>query len=360
MKPIVVDTGSHSSKSGFSGDISPKSVIPSKVGRKKTKTSKEIFYGQESFIGQECNEIKELKFLNPIEEGNIINWEDYEKLLHHIFYKELKICPDERPGLFTERHNTYRPSREKLASLLFETFSMPAIYLTPHSKLSLYSVGALDGMVVDSSLQNTRVLPINQGEEFTSYYTESLTGGESVTNSLMEKLSRNFQLPMEIVNEIKEKLCFVKTDDQEICERLYKLPDGKYIPLGNELFESTDILFSKEKESLSQTLLRGILKSIEPSSNVDRIQLWDFHKNILICGGNSMFEGMKSRITREMKKLVPKEIEKELKIEIPIDSNYCAWKGGSVVSSMSTFQSMWFSSDEYNENGPSMIQSKCF
>jgi actin, other eukaryote len=69
---------------------------------------------------------------------------------------------------------------------------------------------------------------------------------------------------------------------------------------------------------------------------------------------------MKSRITREMKKLVPKEIEKELKIEIPIDSNYCAWKGGSVVSSMSTFQSMWFSSDEYNENGPSMIQSKCF
>jgi actin, other eukaryote len=168
MKPVIVDTGSYSSKSGFSGEDFPKSIIPSKVGTKKTKSPKEIFYGQESFIGQECLQVKDLKMIFPIESGIIINWEDYEKLLNHIFFKELKVSPDERPALFIEQHNNSKGSREKFASLMFETFEMPAIYLTPHSVLSLYSVGSNDGLVLDSSLQKSRAIPIHQSIAFSS------------------------------------------------------------------------------------------------------------------------------------------------------------------------------------------------
>ena len=37
-----------------------------------------------------------------------------------------------------------------------------------------------------------------------------------------------------------------------------------------------------------------------------------------------------------------------------------AWIGGSILSSLSTFQSMWISKAEYDESGPAIVHRKCF
>ena len=37
-----------------------------------------------------------------------------------------------------------------------------------------------------------------------------------------------------------------------------------------------------------------------------------------------------------------------------------AWIGGSILSSLSTFQQMWISKQEYDEAGPSIVHRKCF
>ncbi len=37
-----------------------------------------------------------------------------------------------------------------------------------------------------------------------------------------------------------------------------------------------------------------------------------------------------------------------------------AWIGGSILSSLSTFQQMWISKQEYDESGPSIVHRKCF
>ena len=34
--------------------------------------------------------------------------------------------------------------------------------------------------------------------------------------------------------------------------------------------------------------------------------------------------------------------------------------GGSILSSLSTFQQMWISKQEYDESGPSIVHRKCF
>jgi actin-related protein len=44
----------------------------------------------------------------------------------------------------------------------------------------------------------------------------------------------------------------------------------------------------------------------------------------------------------------------------PLDRKYSAWSGGSILSSLSTFQAMWISKAEYDESGPDIVHRKCF
>jgi len=44
----------------------------------------------------------------------------------------------------------------------------------------------------------------------------------------------------------------------------------------------------------------------------------------------------------------------------PAECKYSVWTGGSILASLSTFQQMWVSKDEYEEAGPSIVHRKCF
>ena len=41
-------------------------------------------------------------------------------------------------------------------------------------------------------------------------------------------------------------------------------------------------------------------------------------------------------------------------------SRYSVWIGGSILASLSTFQQMWISKQEYDESGPAIVHRKCF
>jgi len=58
----------------------------------------------------------------PIDYGVIENWEDMEKIWHHIFYNEIHVTPDECPVLMTEVPNNKRKNREDMMQIMFEKF----------------------------------------------------------------------------------------------------------------------------------------------------------------------------------------------------------------------------------------------
>lgn len=71
-----------------------------------------------------------------------------------------------------------------------------------------------------------------------------------------------------------------------------------------------------------------------------------------------MYPGMADRFQKEMTSLAPSAMK--VRVVAPPERKYAVWIGGSILSSLSTFQSMWISKQEYDESGPSIVHRKCF
>ena len=71
-----------------------------------------------------------------------------------------------------------------------------------------------------------------------------------------------------------------------------------------------------------------------------------------------MYPGITRRLSKEIKKLAPKNTRKGIKIIAPPERKYSAWIGGSIIASLSNFAQMWLTKEKYDEEGPSIIQKK--
>ena len=84
----------------------------------------------------------------------------------------------------------------------------------------------------------------------------------------------------------------------------------------------------------------------------------DLYKNIVMSGGSTMYDGLAERLTKEIVALAPPTME--IKVVAPPERKYSVWIGGSILASLSTFQQMWISKEEYDESGPAIVHRKCF
>ena len=71
-----------------------------------------------------------------------------------------------------------------------------------------------------------------------------------------------------------------------------------------------------------------------------------------------MYPGIADRMENELKNLAPSTMK--IKIIVPPERKISTWIGGSILASLSTFQQMWISKQEYDESGPSIVHRKCF
>ena len=88
----------------------------------------------------------------------------------------------------------------------------------------------------------------------------------------------------------------------------------------------------------------------------------ELYNNILVTGGNAMTEGFVSRLNKEVPDIAPQNLRvKIVSSHSGSLTEVCAssWVGGSILGSLGSFQQMWFSKQEYDENGAIMVERKC-
>lgn len=215
-------------------------------------------------------------------------------------------------------------------------------------------------------------------------------------------LHTNYQC--EIVRDIKEKItqCRLENayeklqDDEEMnCEQ-YKMPDGTILQIGNARYRSSELLFGPHLMGLQ---CKGIQHEILDCINdCDLANRKDLMSHITLIGGTSLLKGFGRRLVNELvstdynrisydhiaktstnskdrgagnayskvqttsnesmlASTKPQKVNKKTGIRIyaPVNRQYSAWTGGSVLCAMDSFEEMWIDKKQYEEFGKNIL-----
>lgn len=420
---LVFDPGHFSLRVGYAGEDSPKSEVPSIVGISEDTTASSEAGGVKSeSMDVDSSNVSKKKFhidtgalhfakkgmdvSTYIKDGMIENWEMFEQLLDYSYNKIIKSESEYHPVLFSEAPWNQKHRREKLTEIMFEKYNVPAFFLVKNAVLSAFANGRSTGLVVDSGATHTSAVPIHDGYVLQQAIVKSplagdfmtmqckqfledqgveivppyqVAGKEEVREGEPAKWTKKPNLPevtkswhnymvKEVVQDFQSAVLQVSDSpyDEEYVSNIpqvsYEFPNGYHNEFGLERFKISESLFDPTKIRVpnANTML-SVAHVVTTSVGMCDIDLRPaLYGSVVVTGGNTLIQGFTDRLNRDLSIKTPNNMRFKL-----IAANGCqerrfgSWIGGSILASLGSFQQMWISKQEYEENGKSQVDRKC-
>lgn len=418
VNAIVMDVGTCLTKAGYGGDDIPKAIFPSSVGYCNSSDNGMEVDGhgppkRSLHVGQAAVNFRKdhMQIATPFnEEGLLSDWDIAEGLWDHAFKDRLRLNPAEYAVMMAEPSHNTKEIREKTVELMFEKFGVPALFLAKNAVLSAFATAKQTALVVDSGHAATTVAAVQDGYLLNRSVLRSPVGGLVLTRCTqagvalkganirpryafkrternpgeftVEDLSHPHTSPSfhsyhveQVAADIKESICrasdtaFDEAANLNIPTVSYELPDGQEIHVGPDRFKVPELLFqpallntypgigmTNAAKAAAAPLHSLVLDSI---SHCDVDVRKELYSGVTLTGGTSLISGLRDRLERELVAAGPQAAK--IKVSMPINAlerRFSVWLGGSILSSLGSFQQMWMSKREYEEAGAALIHRK--
>mmetsp|Transcript_7968 Transcript_7968/g.17549 ORF Transcript_7968/g.17549 Transcript_7968/m.17549 type:complete len:438 (-) Transcript_7968:184-1497(-) len=194
-------------------------------------------------------------------------------------------------------------------------------------------------------------------------------------------------MQMQLVREAREASCRVAPSAPSDASPLdatpweHELPDHSLVDLGYERYHLPELLFTpallktRPPPSLAPFPAKAaefgalvpetalglpelVAECIRACDTDLRRELWG---SIVVAGGGSLVPGLTDRLHARLNELVP---QMSMKVKLlaassPAERRFAVWIGGSILASLGSFQQLWMSKQEYDEQGAAAIHRKC-
>lgn len=122
-----------------------------------------------------------LKLAYPIKSGIVQDWDDMQLVWEYAFNNELRVDCSEHNVLLTEAPNNPKANREKMITMMFDTFSAAGTFISIQAVLSLYANGRTTGLVIDSGDGVTHTVPVFEGFSMPHAVRKNYIAGRAIT-----------------------------------------------------------------------------------------------------------------------------------------------------------------------------------
>ncbi|KAK9474644.1 actin family [Dipodascopsis tothii] len=339
-RTFILDNGAHTIKAGYAGSEAP-AVIPNCIARSKTRG---VFVADE--INSRLKDQSGVDFRRPIDKGHLVNWESEKAIWDRVFFAEelgFRIPTDDTTLVLTEPVLSLPACSANTDQIVFEEYGFGAYVRCPAATLA--SFGPAFGapgectLVIDMGYNAVNIVPVVDHAVVTAAVRRLNVGGKLLTNYLKETISYRYYNMMDetaIVAAIKEACCYVTADYAADLERWraggdvvaeYVLPtataggfrpghvrgpgervgdDEQVLKLGNERFAVPELLFAPSDAGLRQGgLHEGVAQALAAIDDETTRAL--LAANIVVVGGTALLPGVRERLTRELRPLLPAE-----------------------------------------------------
>mmetsp|Transcript_7308 Transcript_7308/g.12268 ORF Transcript_7308/g.12268 Transcript_7308/m.12268 type:complete len:374 (-) Transcript_7308:47-1168(-) len=147
-----------------------------------------------------------------------------ERVWDHAMLNHLKVNIRDTPVLLAEKTYNSPSARQKMCELMFETFDVPAIFMSKDAVLSCYAVGRTSGLVIDCGASGTVVSPVHDGWTEVKGISRGKVGGRYMDAFMLQMLEQQHSLsrPLYRLN----KTINTVTGEVDVSENKAFLPGG--------------------------------------------------------------------------------------------------------------------------------------